>query len=115
MSKILHFFNILFLYIGCFVFFLFFVPSFTVKAADFSMYEDPGTLFFSDRYNLNGYYFYEYTVSGSPAVYQVFTSVTDWRPTVNQVDTGYTYMFLSFDIDKQPVLVSSGPSNAAFS
>ena len=42
MSKILHFFNILFLYTGCFVFFLFFMPSFTVKASDFSFYDDPG-------------------------------------------------------------------------
>ena len=114
MSKILHYFNILFFYAGCFVFFLFFMPSFTVKAEDFSMYVDPGPLFFSDVYHINGYSSLEYIVSGSPAVYQVSTAVTDWRPTFNQIDTGYTYMFLAFDIDKQPVLRSSGPSEAYF-
>ena len=90
------------------------MPSFTVKASDFTMHEDPGLLFFSDVYNCNGYSSLEYIVSGSPAVYQVSTAVTDWRPTFNQIDTGYTYMFLAFDIDKQPVLRSTGPSNANF-
>lgn len=51
MTKILHFFNILFLYTGCFVFFLFFMPSFSVKASDFTPHVNTGSLSYSSSGN----------------------------------------------------------------
>ena len=62
MSKILHFFNILIIYCGCFVFFLFFSPSLTVKASAVPFVSVPGGSCSNDTWECSStssfFYFY---------------------------------------------------------